>query len=55
MTEKEVKSLLRKNHRTWSDFIKWMRGQTVGMDENGETNWYEWDVERFINNRPIID
>lgn len=55
MTEKEVKSLLRKNHRKWSEFLKWMRGQTVGMYEGGATNWYDWDVERFIKNRLIID
>ena len=32
----------------WEIFQKWMRGQTVSMYEDGETDIYEWDVERFI-------
>ena len=31
-------------------FWKWMTGQTVGIDENGETDVYDCDVDRFIRN-----
>ena len=31
-------------------FIHWMRGQT--MTEGGV---YPWDLERYLNNKPIID
>lgn len=55
MTEKEVKHELRINHRKWSDFCKYMRGQTVGIDSKGKINYYEWDVDRFINNLPPLD
>lgn len=51
MTTKQIKSLLKKNNLKWSLFLKWMNGQTVGLDENGDTDWYETDVERFIEGR----
>jgi len=55
MNEKSVKKILKKNNRTWEEFLKWMLGQTVGIYENGETDYYDWDVDRFIKNLPIID
>jgi hypothetical protein len=55
MTEKEVKHELRINRKKWADFCKYMRGQTVGIDSKGKINYYEWDVDRFINNLPQLD
>ena len=54
MTPKEVKKLLKSKSLKWSDFIKWMNGQTVGGTPN-DPDYFEWDVERFINKLPTID
>jgi hypothetical protein len=32
-----------------------MAGQTVGVYPDGECNYYEWDVERFFDGRPVVD
>lgn len=53
MREKEVKQLLQANNKTWEDFLKFMRGQTVFMYEDGDTNYYDCDVEMFINHGKI--
>jgi len=29
-------------------FWKWMYGQTMSLNDDGSTNVYEYDVERFI-------
>lgn len=31
----------------WNAFCKWMKGQTMGLYPNGETNIYDCDVEAF--------
>lgn len=33
---------------SWATFDEWMNGQSVGMYEDGETNFYDHDVNRFI-------
>jgi len=48
MKEKEVKKLLRKNKLKWKDFCEWMGGQTIGMNEDGSIDYYDWDVKRYI-------
>ena len=48
MRESEAKRQIEAAGGSWDVFLKWMRGQTVGMYENGETDWYEYDVNRFI-------
>jgi len=55
MTEKEVRKLLKENGRTWREFVKWMSGQTLGLNEDGTTDFYDWDVERFIQRKQVID
>lgn len=61
MTTKEVKKRIKDANGKWSIFLKWMNGQTVGMYSNGDTDWYEYDVGRFIkyncnpNNEPLKD
>ena len=51
MTTQEVEAKLAERNIPWDDFQHWMRGQTVGMNEDGSTNWYEYDVNRFIRYR----
>jgi len=29
-------------------FWEWMRGQTMGLNKDGSTDVYEYDVDRFI-------
>ena len=55
MNEKQLRKILKENNRTWEEFLEWMHGQTMSADENGETNYYDWDVDRFIKHLPIID
>jgi hypothetical protein len=50
MTRKEVIKILKINKLKIKDFDKWMNGQTVGLD-NGEIDYYEQDVGRFIRGR----
>jgi len=41
MNEKEVKDYL------FEQFLEWTNGQTVGINPDGTTDYYKWDVERF--------
>ncbi len=45
MTEKQVKKYIGK--KNWKDFMKWMGGQTIGLDKKGNTIYYDCDVEAF--------
>ena len=46
MREEEVKELL------WKKFLEWMRGQTVSIYEDGSTDYYKYDVERYLWQMP---
>lgn len=48
MKEQQVKKLLKENNYTWDQFIEWMQGQTVGINEDGSTDYFDGDVEKFI-------
>jgi len=48
MTIQETKKKLKAAGITFSAFLKWMMGQTVGIYPNGETDFYDYDVNRFI-------
>jgi len=48
MHTKQLKALLKKHNREWEEFIEWMEGQTVGEYKDGDTNWFDDDVSRFI-------
>ena len=48
MTTKETKNKIKEAGGDWDIFVDWMFGQTVGVSEDGETNWYDHDVDRFI-------
>lgn len=50
MVKKKVLEKLKENNLKWSDFMKWMYGQTMGLNEDGTPDYYDWDVERFIRN-----
>lgn len=45
MTEKQVKKIIGK--KNWKSFLKWMRGQTMGIYPDGSTDYYECDVSAF--------
>lgn len=45
---KQIEEVMGK--REYKRFNKWMIGQTVI-----EGGVYSWDLERFLNNQPIID
>jgi len=32
----------------WQLFLDWMYGQTAGINPDGSTNYYDWDVGRFV-------
>lgn len=48
MREKEVKQTLKLNKLKWTEFKKWLRGQTVGVYPDGCIDYYEYDVKRFV-------
>lgn len=41
MTETEVKE------RIFRDFLGWMSHQTVGLNDDGSTDYYKHDVENY--------
>lgn len=43
MNEEEVKDYL------FEQFLFWMTGQTVGVNADDSTDFYDSDVERFAN------
>jgi hypothetical protein len=45
MRERQVKQLI--GEENWPAFCKWMYGQTVSAYEDGETDYYDWDVRAF--------
>ena len=53
MNKQAVIKMIGKNR--WNEFEIWMTGQTVGISENGETDYYSWDVDRFLSGRDVVD
>jgi len=49
MTTKQAKAKIKKAGGKWEDFITFMFGSTCGIDKKGNFDWYDWDVDRFIN------
>lgn len=45
MTKKEV--IRRIGESNWKAFMQWMWGQTISMDDKGQADFYEDDVEAF--------
>ena len=52
--ESNIPNLMKELNRNVSDFYHYMRGQTCA-DVDGECVYYTHDIERFVNNLPIID
>lgn len=50
-----MSKVLKENNRNIADFTKFMGGQTVCANNNGETIFFLDDVTRFLNRRPVID
>lgn len=50
-TEEQVKNILKKQKISWSDFSKWIRGQTgMLLIENKKEifGYYKSDIDKFI-------
>src|SRR5438132_7237500 len=50
MTESQTRQTIAAAGGSFETFLQWMGGQTVGMNPDGSTDYYEDDVERFIRN-----
>jgi hypothetical protein len=48
MNKEEVINTIGKGN--WKEFCKWMYGQTTGITEDGQPDYYSWDVLRFKRN-----
>ena len=46
MNKNEVIELIGKEK--WKEFLDFMNGQTVGINEDGSSNYYKCDVENFL-------
>ena len=61
MTKQRAQEVIKQAGGSWGVFCDWMSSQTVGMDENGEIEYYEYDVYRFVKykcdpeNEPATD
>ena len=47
MRTEQVKKILKDHNIPWAEFEEWLDGQTVSMYPNGDTNYFEYDLERF--------
>jgi hypothetical protein len=48
MTIKEAERRIKQAGGSPTVFWKWMEGQTMSLNDDGSTDVYEHDVERFI-------
>ncbi|MDD5353491.1 MAG: hypothetical protein PHS93_10045 [Candidatus Omnitrophica bacterium] len=48
MNKEQAKQKIEEAGGSWDVFRRWMGGQTVGMNEDGTINYYDYDVNRFI-------
>ena len=49
MNKKQVIEKIGKNR--WKAFSDFMKGQTVGINPDGNTEYYTWDVENFLKHK----
>lgn len=47
MRIEEVEKLIGKENI--EAFLEWFYGQTLGLNEDGSINYYDWDVKAFID------
>lgn len=48
MTVEQAEQKIREAGGNTKVFWEWMRGQTMGLNEDGTTDVYDYDVNRFI-------
>lgn len=46
-TDEQVREYLSNKGYSYDSFIEWMRGQTVGVSNEGKVVYYKSDVERY--------
>jgi len=46
--EEELKTYLNSKGYSYDGFQVWMEGQTVGVDEDGNSIYWSFDVERYM-------
>jgi hypothetical protein len=51
MRESEIKQMIKGTNKSWEDFLRFMANQTVSSYPDGETDFYDEDVERFLNDK----
>ena len=51
MKERELKAML--GPQRWKEFLKFMRGQTVALDKDGNSDYYAHDIEKFLTHRDM--
>lgn len=54
MTTDETKSVIEDAGLKFEDFVEWMDGQTIGMYPDGSTNWYVYDVDRYVRGKRVV-
>ena len=53
VTFKQLKKILKT--KSYKNLDDWMRGQTCGVNEKGETVIYDSDLLRWLEGSPVID
>ena len=48
MTTEQAEEKIRNAGCSVDTFWDWMRGQTMGLNDDGTTDVYDYDVDRFI-------
>ncbi len=48
MTEAQARRAIKDAGGSWTTFSEWMYGQTMGLNEDGSSEYYDEDVNRFI-------
>jgi hypothetical protein len=49
MNEQEARELV--GDDGWDDFLDWLAGQTIGINDDGTIDYYDSDVKRYCERR----
>lgn len=49
MITEQVIKIIKKHNLTWNQFEDFIFGRPHGINDDGTEDWYEWDVESFVN------
>ena len=55
MRLEDVKKKLKDGGLKWTSFKSWIRGQTVGIYPDGSLDYYDWDVQRYIEGEKYVE